>query len=406
MVRLADLDRLIEPQRVRNYALMLTAGYVLLIAWLLVTSKGGVDAGGKPLGSDFVAFYTAGGFAGQGRPERAYDLLSMGQAQSAAVPGNRYVFGWYYPPAFQMLVAPLARLPYAAALGVWVAATLALFLALVRRISDHPWAPLLALAFPATLLNVLHGQNGFLNATLLGFGLLWLDRRPWLAGAALGLLAYKPHFGVLLPLLLAVQGRWRSFASAAAAAVGLCAISYLALGSEVWTAFLGNFDTLSRVMAERALPQEKIPTLFVTVRELGAPTALAYAVHAAFALLLASLTVLAWRRPGPQPLKVALAVPAILAVSPYAFDYDLILLAIPIALLAEHARTSSLPAGSKAALVLAYFTPLAFTALAKATHLQLMPLGVLVLFAAAWRTLQAESPQARGAAPAFRSVAA
>jgi alpha-1,2-mannosyltransferase len=36
------------------------------------------------------------------------------------------------------------------------------------------------------------------SAALLGAALYWLDFRPWLAGLLIGLLAYKPQFGVLL----------------------------------------------------------------------------------------------------------------------------------------------------------------------------------------------------------------
>ena len=50
--------------------------------------------------------------------------------------------------------------------------------------------------------NVGHGQNGFLTAALLGGALHWLDRRPWLAGVLIGCLAYKPQFGVLIPVAL------------------------------------------------------------------------------------------------------------------------------------------------------------------------------------------------------------
>ena len=66
---------------------------------------------------------------------------------------------------------------------------------------------MLALAFPATFINLFHGQNGFLNAALLGAALLALDRRPVVAGILFGLLSYKPHLGLLVPLaLLAGRG--------------------------------------------------------------------------------------------------------------------------------------------------------------------------------------------------------
>ena len=80
---------------------------------------------------------------------------------------------------------------------------------------DNFWL-LLALAFPAVFVNIGHGHNGFLTAALIGAGLLMLDRRPILAGILFGLMAYKPQFGVLIPLVLAATGRWRAFLAARA----------------------------------------------------------------------------------------------------------------------------------------------------------------------------------------------
>jgi hypothetical protein len=42
---------------------------------------------------------------------------------------------------------------------------------------------------------------------LIGAALVNLDRRPLLAGLLLGLMAYKPQFGILFPLVLAATGR-------------------------------------------------------------------------------------------------------------------------------------------------------------------------------------------------------
>ena len=60
------------------------------------------------------------------------------------------------------------------------------------------------------LINIGHGQNGFLTAALLGGALVVLDRRPILAGILIGLLVYKPQYGLMIPIVLAVSGRWRA----------------------------------------------------------------------------------------------------------------------------------------------------------------------------------------------------
>ena len=388
-MRLQDLDRLVNADRVRNYSLLLVVGYAIaVVAWLVyMAGNDWLDPFGSPLGYDFITFYAASDLARMGDPAGAFDYYKIYAREVAAVPSNTSIFLWHYPPPFNLVIAPLAFFPYPVALAGWLAVTLGLYLLLVRRISDHRYALLIALAFPATFINLMHGQNGFLNAALLGGGLLLLDKRPWLAGVLIGLMVYKPHFGVLLPLLLAVQGRWKTFASASVTALAVCAIAYVAYGPEPWLAFFANFDRVSIILERGHLPWSKIPSVFVMFASLGAPMKAAYAAHAAVAVGLALATLIAWRGPGPQSLKVALAIPAILAVSPYCFDYDLVLLALPIGLLADYGRTSPLAPGARIAMAAAFLGPVVFPTLAYQTHVQLMPVTNLLLYVVVWRTL-------------------
>ena len=54
------------------------------------------------------------------------------------------------------------------------------------------------------------------DGRLLGGALVSLDRRPLIAGILFGLMAYKPQFGLMIPIALAAGGYWRSFSAAAA----------------------------------------------------------------------------------------------------------------------------------------------------------------------------------------------
>ena len=76
-------------------------------------------------------------------------------------------------------------------------------------------AALLAFAAPRHLgLCRWPGQNGFLTAALIGGRRCCNWRtRPLLAGLLLGLLTYKPHFGLLFPVALIFGGYWRAFFS-------------------------------------------------------------------------------------------------------------------------------------------------------------------------------------------------
>src|SRR5262249_5388669 len=151
--------------------------------------------------------------------------------------------------------------PYTLALAVWQGVTLALYLGvmamILRTVSarsgananlltrDPLWL-LLALAFPAVLVNVGPGHNGFLTAALLGTALVMLDARPVLAGVLLGLIAYKPQFGVMFPLVLIATGRWRAFTAAALTVAALALATLVAFGPEVWRAFFASMH-LTRV---------------------------------------------------------------------------------------------------------------------------------------------------------------
>src|SRR5207248_327842 len=147
-------------------------------------------------------------------PAAAYDYARVSAVQLGALPWREGaavpIFPWHYPPMFLIIVAGLALLPYGTALAAWLAATLLAYPATVRAIPPDRPAIMAALAFPAVFVNLGHGQNGFLSTALLGGGLLLLGRRPALAGFLLGLLAYKPQLGLLLPLALLAGSHWRA----------------------------------------------------------------------------------------------------------------------------------------------------------------------------------------------------
>jgi len=105
--------------------------------------------------------------------------------------------------------APM-RAQTAAPLIVFETTTLLFYLIVVQRIlavRGKAWV-IPALAFPATIWTIGYGQNAFLTAALLGAGTLLLDGRPAVAGVLLGMLCYKPHFALLVPVALLAGRRW------------------------------------------------------------------------------------------------------------------------------------------------------------------------------------------------------
>jgi len=120
-----------------------------------------------------------------------------------------------------------------------------------RSFADDTLWLLLALAYPAVFINLGHGHNGLLTAALIAGALTQLDRRPLIAGILIGLLAYKPQFGLLIPLVLAVSGRWRVFVAASVTVAALALAVTLAFGVDVWTAFLASTKFTRSVVLEQ-----------------------------------------------------------------------------------------------------------------------------------------------------------
>src|SRR5262249_47044662 len=144
---------------------------------------------------------------------------------------------WPYPPTFLFILAPFALLPYLTAFLTWDLVTLTGCVAVVCLIVKRRPAIALVLASPFTAWNFFAGQNGFLTALLLGASLLFLERRPVVAGVFIGWLTYKPQFGILLPVALVAANQWRAAASAAATFAFFGVASTAIFGAGVWGGF-------------------------------------------------------------------------------------------------------------------------------------------------------------------------
>src|SRR5438128_1843363 len=116
---LARLESLITLRRLRVVAWVLIGVYVLAGGLWIATLHGLLDVFGQPFGGDFVIFHGASALTLEGRALAAYDPAQLLAAQRAAVPGSPTGLIWCYPPTFQLLIAPLALLPYAAAYAAW-----------------------------------------------------------------------------------------------------------------------------------------------------------------------------------------------------------------------------------------------------------------------------------------------
>jgi hypothetical protein len=364
--------------RLRDYSLLLLAiAAVALTIWVAL-ADGLVDRNGKPLGTDFSSVYAAGTLIHQGRAAEAYDPARQHAAEKAVFEDREVPFyGWHYPPFFFAVAAAVAALPYGLGLLLWLLASGTAYAMTIRAILPAPipsrdlW--LAALAFPAVFVNIGHGQNGFFTAALLGGALCALERRPLVAGVLIGLLAYKPQFGVLIPVALAAGGHWRVIAAAAASVGALIGMTFVTLGTEVWRAFTGSTSfTQAIVLEQGGTGWAKIQSLFAAARMWGADVATAYVLQAALALALALSLVWLWRSQASGALKASALATACLLATPYVLDYDLVVLGVAIAFYVRHGLDNGFEDDEISLLAAAWTVPLLARGIADAV---LIPVG-------------------------------
>ena len=377
----------LTPARIRGYALLVLAISLAGLIGLVATSQHLIDRNGKPIGTDFSNVYAAGVLTLSGKAPDAYDPKLQHAAEIAVFEGRDVpFFGWHYPPFFLMIAALLALMPYALALLCWLAVSLPAFMIAVHAIVPRRETWLVTAAFPAVFVNVGHGQNAFFTAALLGGFLTLLNRRPVIAGILLGLLSYKPQFGLLIPLVLLVTGRWTTILSATATVAVLIGASTLLFGMSVWHAFIESATfTRTIVLEAGGTGWEKIQSLFSAVRMWGGSIDAAYAAQGALALTLAASVVWLWRSQAAFELKAAALAIACLLATPYVLDYDMVVLGIAIAFLVRHGLARGFHPYEISLLALAWAAPFLTRSIA---GLSGVPLGLIVMLALYAMTLR------------------
>ncbi len=400
-IRTADW---LTAERARNYsAILLAVCVIALTAWIAMSDRM-VDPNGKPIGTDFSNPYAAGTLAWAGHAADAYDPARQHAAEKSVFDGRDVPFyGWHYPPFFFAVAIVVAAVPYAWGLFIWLATSLAAYLAVLRAIVPRPQTWLLALAFPAVFVNIGHGQNGFLTAALLGGALQLMDRRPWLAGVLIGMLAYKPQFGVLIPIALLASQRWSVIVVAGATVATLVIASTAALGTNIWRAFFESTAFTQNIVLEQGgTGWEKIQSIFSALRAFGFGVDTAYAAQLSLALVLAASIVWLWRSEAAFDLKASALATASLLATPYVLDYDLVVLAISIAFFVRHGFARGFARYEITILASAWTVPLVSRSVAGVTFI---PLGLIAMLALYAVTLRRAALDLESLSPATRKFA-
>lgn len=368
-------------QRLLVYGLAGVLCQALILAGSAWRQRWLVDADGNPIASDFLAWWSAGRLALAGRAVDAYDMALHKAAQLAAV-GHDFdgFFLWLNPPHFFLIVTPFALPPYVEGWVLWVIVTAAFCAAMLRLVVPGCLVAAL-MAAPATLWCATPGQNGFVSAGLMAGALALLPGRPVAAGVLIGLLTYKPQFGLLFPLFLLLDQRWAAIAAATVTSLGLAALSLLLYGADAWLAFLGSLGDSHRMLLVGGAGWSKLQSLFaILAQATGSPELAMAAQLGLVAALAALLGWLRWRGAPHAPRAAVLILAAHLA-TPYVYIYDAVLLTAAAAFLLRDGLERGFARFDIALIVLGLALPGLLLLLGSFSA----PAGLLVLLAVALR---------------------
>ena len=109
----------LNQRRLRAYPWLFLVAFAMIAGYWVVQSNIGLDVRGKPLGYDFVSFWSASTLALEGEAAASYQPERILEAGRRAIPDLETRFIWSYPPTFHLLVWPLALLPFMWSYLIW-----------------------------------------------------------------------------------------------------------------------------------------------------------------------------------------------------------------------------------------------------------------------------------------------
>jgi hypothetical protein len=213
-----------------------------------------------------------------------------------------------------------------------------------------------------------------------------------LAGLLFGMLCYKPHLGLLVPVALAAGRRWRAFFAAAVTVLGLCGLSAVLFGIETWQSYITAGTHAAETYKFGRIDFSGMISLFGAVRLVGGGLVTAYAAQIAAAIAATAAMAWLWWTDARLELRAASLAAATLLTVPVVLLYDLMLAGVAMAWLFRGSRGRADNAGQATCFAAIFLIMLIMRDLGSAYHMPLGPLPALLLLGRTMR--RAESDQA------------
>lgn len=374
----ADLTR----KRIRGHAAVLG-----LVVWGLyainIATPGLRDRVGQLKGADFLHFYVLGNIARMHHGSMLYDApqqAALAQQLIGQEPGETYLP--VYGPQYSLLFIPFAGLPYVWAAAAWMLASALVYgiccwlvLRVCRHLQDNRATVLiLAAAFPGFFYLVASGQNSAL--ALIAFTTAFFcfrAKRPLLAGMALGLLMYKPQFGLMAAVVFVLTLNWRVIIGALITGAGQLALGALYYGKAAVENYFQSITQINQNALALEPHVDRMHSLQAFWHLLVPWPRVAFLLYAATALAVCVVTVWCWKSRASLHLRYAIFLLGTVLIDPHLTDYDLVILMPAFLLIGDFILQSAESPERDAARLLiyaAYCLPL-FGPLLRGIHVQL-----------------------------------
>lgn len=296
----------------------------------LPTGGSGRDVRNNLIGRDFLNIWMGARETIDGKASSIYTISDY-MAEVHKLFGADYPqYNFSYPPHILVLILVFGLLPYFPALFAWSAAGIAALTAVLRKgMKERCSWPVLALiaASPASISNLVSGQNGTFTAACFLGGMYLCETSPLVAGVLFGLLTIKPHLGILIPLVLLLRRNFKCIASACVTTLSLVAASFVFWGVAPWHDYFSNIIPYqaSLVGTSEAFYHRMMPGPYSDIIALlPGDSRAGLLIYGAIAFLAFVGTFLAVEREGVTPRTVVMLSLATLIILPYDFNYDMV----------------------------------------------------------------------------------
>ena len=306
-----------------------------------------------PRGGDFLQEWVGATIFGSADRDKLYDLnYSTAVQHDVAVVGFHWpdqdYFPMVYPPFYYQALRPLAALEYGWAMKVWLVLS-GLAVSLSLWLLFRFYEPFRKSLVPGTIAAMLFvplltcfnmGQKStFILLILTATFVLFHRKKPFWSGLMFGLIAFKPHLGLVIGLSMLLKRQWQFAGGAVLTVATMVGVSFYS-NPPLWYDYAEVVGGMKNYVETGGYQLADSHSLWgavqLSVSSFNAP---GWLVKSMVAILGAGVVFLLWRVMRGQSNLIgesafAAMVLATVMLSPHFYSYDLTILLLPMMLIA------------------------------------------------------------------------